>query len=72
MDLVIPDKSLSIHDDAIAPWRGTGLRRNYMKLINNADEFNFHIHKPYEDLNNEEKKILWIGNKYFIGIEKFF
>ena len=38
MDLVIPNKSLSIHDDAIAPWRGTGLRRNYMKLINNADE----------------------------------
>ena len=72
MDLVIPDKSLSIHDDAIAPWRGTGLRRNYMKLINNADEFNFPIHKPYEDLNNEEKEILWIGNKYFIGIEKFF
>jgi excinuclease ABC subunit A len=72
MDLVIPDKSLSIHDDAIAPWRGTGLRRYYMKLINNADEFNFPIHKPYEDLNNEEKEILWIGNEYFIGIEKFF
>jgi len=59
MDLVIPDKSLSIHDDAIAPWRGTGLRRYYMKLINNADEFNFPIHKPYEDLNNEEKEILF-------------
>ena len=72
MDLVIPDKSLSIHDDAIAPWRGTGLRRYYLKLTNNADEFNFPIHKPYEDLNNEEKEILWIGNEYFIGIEKFF
>ena len=72
MDLVIPDKSLSINDDAIAPWRGTGFRRHYMKLINNADEFNFPIHKPYEDLNNEEKEILWIGNEYFIGIEKFF
>ncbi|HJN79083.1 MAG TPA: excinuclease ABC subunit A, partial [Flavobacteriaceae bacterium] len=72
MDLVIPDKSLSIHDDAIAPWRGTGLRRYYMKLINNADKFGFPIDKPYEDLNDKEKEILWVGNEHFIGIEKFF
>ena len=72
MDLVIPNKSLSIHDDAIAPWRGTGLRRYYMKLINNADKFSFPIDKPYEDLDNTEKEILWTGNEYFTGIEKFF
>ncbi len=72
MDLVIPDKSLSISDDAIAPWRGTGLRRYYMKLINNAKKFSFPINKPYDDLNDEEKKILWTGNEHFIGIEGFF
>ena len=72
MDLVIPDKSLSISDDAIAPWRGTGLRRYYMKLINNAEKFSFPIDKPYDDLNDEEKKILWTGNEHFIGIEGFF
>ena len=72
MDLVIPDKSLSINDDAIAPWRGTGLRRYYMKLINNAEKFSFPINKPYDDLNDEEKKILWTGNEHFIGIEGFF
>ena len=72
MDLVIPDKSLSISDDAIAPWRGTGLRRYYMKLINNAEKFNFPINKPYDKLNDEEKKILWTGNEHFIGIEGFF
>ena len=72
MDLVIPDKSLSISDDAIAPWRGTGLRRYYMKLINNAEKFSFPINKPYDDLNDEEKKILWTGNEHFIGIEGFF
>ncbi len=72
MDLVIPDKSLSISDDAIAPWRGTGLRRYYMKLINNAEKFSFPINKPYDDLNDEEKKILWTGNEHFIGIEAFF
>ncbi len=72
MDLVIPDKSLSISDDAIAPWRGTGLRRYYMKLMNNAEKFRFPIDKPYDDLNDEEKKILWTGNEHFIGIEAFF
>ena len=72
MDLVIPDKSLSISDDAIAPWRGTGLRRYYMKLMNNAEKFSFPIDKPYDDLNDEEKKILWTGNDHFIGIEAFF
>ena len=72
MDLVIPDKSLSIHDDAIAPWRGVGLRRYYMKLINNADKFNFPIDKPYEVLDDSEKEILWVGNQHFVGIEKFF
>ena len=72
MDLVIPDKSLSISDDAIAPWRGTGLRRYYMKLMNNAEKFSFPIDKPYDDLNDEAKKILWTGNEHFIGIEAFF
>ena len=72
MDLVIPDKSLSISDDAIAPWRGTGLRGYYMKLMNNAEKFSFPIDKPYDDLNDEEKKILWTGNEHFIGIEGFF
>ena len=72
MDLVIPDKSLSISDDAIAPWRGTGLRRYYMKLMNNAERFSFPIDKPYDDLNDEEKKVLWTGNEHFIGIEAFF
>ena len=36
-ELVIPNKGLSVYDDAIAPWRGTGLRKYYMKLIDNAE-----------------------------------
>ena len=43
-----------------------------MKLINNAEKFSFPINKPYDDLNDEEKKILWTGNEHFIGIEGFF
>ena len=43
-----------------------------MKLINNAEKFSFPINKPYDKLNDEEKKILWTGNEHFIGIEAFF
>ena len=71
-ELVIPNKSLSIYDDAIAPWRGTGLRKYYMKLINNADKFNFPIYKPYNKLSSKEIDILWNGNEHFTGINKFF
>ncbi len=71
-ELVIPNKGLSVYDDAIAPWRGTGLRKYYVKLIDNADKFDFPIYKPYNELSKEEIRILWEGNEYFSGINKFF
>ena len=71
-ELVIPNKGLSVYDDAIAPWRGTGLRKYYMKLIDNADLFNFPIYKPYNQLSKDEIKVLWEGNEHYGGINKFF
>tara|TARA_B100000575_G_scaffold184421_1_gene148295 strand:+ start:2302 stop:5082 length:2781 start_codon:yes stop_codon:yes gene_type:complete len=71
-ELVIPNKSLSVYDDAIAPWRGTGLRKYYMKLIESADNFNFPIYKSYNELTDDEIKVLWEGNEYFTGINNFF
>lgn len=71
-ELVIPDTSLSVYDHAIAPWRGTGFKKYYQDLINNAYEFDFPIHRPYFELSEAEKKILWEGNSYFAGIQKFF
>ena len=71
-ELVIPNKSLSVYDDAIAPWRGTGLRKYYMKLIDNADLFDFPIYKPYSQLSKEDLRVLWDGNEHFGGINKFF
>ena len=71
-ELVIPNKALSIYDDAIAPWRGTGLRKYYVKLIDNADKFNFPMYKPYNKLSKDEINTLWDGNEHFTGINKFF
>ena len=71
-DLVIPDKSLSIYDNAVACWRGDKMSAWKDLLIRNARHFNFPIHKPYYELTQEQKDILWKGNKYFGGIEDFF
>ena len=71
-DLVIPDTSLSVYDHAILPWKGTGMRKFYSKLINNAYHFDFPIHKPYFELTTAQKQLLWEGNAYFTGIHDFF
>ena len=71
-ELVVPDTSRSIFDDAIAPWRGAGLRKFYNSLIENAYQFDFPIHKPYFELSTEDIQTLWVGNSYFTGINKFF
>jgi excinuclease ABC subunit A len=71
-ELVVPDTSLSIYDHAIVPWRGTGMRKFYTKLIDQAYRFDFPIHKPYFELTKEQKDLVWNGNSYFIGIHGFF
>ena len=71
-DLVIPDKSLSIYDNAVACWRGDKMSAWKDLLVKNARHFDFPIHKPYYELTQEQKDLLWKGNKYFGGIEDFF
>jgi len=71
-ELVIPDTSRSIYEEAISPWRSTGYRKFYSKLIESAINFDFPIHKPYFELTKAEKDILWNGNKFFTGIMSFF
>ena len=71
-DKVIPDDSLSVYQEAVACWRGEKGKLWLNQLIQNADQFNFPIHKPYKDLTNEQKEILWSGNRYFDGIDAFF
>lgn len=71
-DLVIPDKSKSLYDNAIAPWRGEKMREWLNKLIKNADKFNFPIHRSYNELTEKEQRLIWTGNKYFEGLDTFF
>lgn len=71
-ELVVLDTSRSIYDEAIAPWRGAGMRKFHKQLIENAFKFDFPIHKPYFELSEEHIQTLWEGNSYFTGINKFF
>lgn len=71
-DLVIPNKSLSIYQDAIACWRGEKMGEWKKQLIYSAGKFNFPIHKPIYELTEEQRKLLWTGNRYFKGLNRFF
>ena len=71
-DLVIPNTSLSIYDDAILPWRTESFRDYKEALTDNAYKFDFPIHKPYYELSEEQKKLLWEGNSYFQGLNAYF
>ena len=69
---IIPDENLSIYQEAIACWRGEKGKLWWQQLIQHADEFDFPIHKPYKDLSDEHKELLWSGNTYFEGLDAFF
>ena len=71
-DLVIPDKSLSIYDDAIACWRTDKMSAYRDALIAASTKFNFPIHRPISQLSEEEYRLLWTGNAYFEGLDAFF
>lgn len=71
-DLVIQDTHLSVYAGAIVPWRSEGMRKWQNDLLYNASKFDFPIHRPYRELSDEQKKILWEGNEYFQGINDFF
>jgi len=71
-DLVIPDKSLSVYEGAIAPWRGEVMGEWAKPLIKNGIKFDFPIHRPYSELTHKERDLLWKGNEHFDGIHAFF
>ncbi|MBJ6143617.1 excinuclease ABC subunit UvrA [Hymenobacter sp. BT559] len=71
-DLVIPDKSMTVYEGAIAPWR-TEKQGEWLKpLLKNGIRFDFPIHRPYNELSEAEQRLLWTGNKYFEGLDAYF
>ncbi|MBM3425551.1 MAG: excinuclease ABC subunit A [Bacteroidetes bacterium] len=71
-DLVIPDKELSVYEGAIAPWRGESGKGWLEPLLKKGIDFDFPIHRAYQDLTEKEKSLLWTGNAYFRGLNEFF
>jgi len=71
-DLVIPNKGISVYEDAIACWKGDKMGEWKEALIARAHEFDFPVHKPIFELSEKEYELLWSGNEYFDGITDFF
>ena len=71
-DLVVPNTSLSIYESAIYPWRGESMSWYKDELVKHAYKFDFPIHKPYFQLTDEQKDLIWTGNQYFQGLNDFF
>ena len=71
-DLVIPNTALSIYENAVFPWRGESMSWYRDQLVDSAYKFDFPIHKPWFELSEEQKQLVWEGNNHFIGIRKFF
>ncbi len=71
-DLVVPNKQLSVYEDAVVCWKGEKMKKWKEKLVMKAEQFNFPIHTPYFQLTEEERELLWNGNRHFRGIHRFF
>ncbi|HEX8561399.1 MAG TPA: excinuclease ABC subunit UvrA [Flavobacterium sp.] len=71
-ELVIPNTSLSLYENAIYAWRGESMGWYRDQLVNSAYLFDFPIHKPYFELTEDQKALLWTGNKHFTGLNAFF
>lgn len=71
-DLVVPDKSMSVYEGAIAPWRSHSMKKWLQPLLRHGIEFDFPIHRAYIDLDEGQKQLLWTGNRYFKGLNEFF
>jgi excinuclease ABC subunit A len=71
-ELVVPNTALSVYENAVFPWRGESMGWYRDQLVNNSHHFDFPIHKPYFELSDEQKTLIWEGNKYFTGLNDFF
>ncbi len=71
-DLVVPNTALSVFENAIFPWRGESMSWYRDQLVNAAYKFDFPIHKPWFELSEDQKLLVWEGNEHFRGLNDFF
>ena len=71
-ELVIPNTTLSVFENTIFPWRGESMSFYRDELVKHAYKFDFPIHKPYFELTDLQKDLIWNGNQYFTGLHAFF
>ena len=71
-ELIVPNTALSVYENAIYPWRGETMSWYRDQLVNNAYKFNFPIHRPWFELTDAQKQLIWDGNEYFTGLTGFF
>ncbi|MFE3848832.1 excinuclease ABC subunit UvrA [Flavobacterium sp. LB3P45] len=71
-ELVVPNTTLSVFENAIFPWRGESMSWFRDEFVNNAYKFDFPIHKPFYQLSEDQKELIWNGNEYFQGLNSFF
>ncbi|MCL6273521.1 excinuclease ABC subunit UvrA [Muricauda sp. 2012CJ35-5] len=71
-DLVVPNTSLSIFENAVFPWRGESMSWYRDQLVNSAYKFDFPIHKPWFELTEAQQQLVWEGNAHFTGLHAFF
>lgn len=71
-DLVVPNKTLSVYDECIACWKGEKMGEWRDELVRNAHHFHFPVHTPWYQLTDEQRELVWNGNRYFEGLHRFF
>ncbi|WP_423999036.1 excinuclease ABC subunit UvrA [Maribacter sp. IgM3_T14_3] len=71
-DLVVPNTALSVFENAVFAWRGESMSFYRDQLVNSAYKFDFPIHKPWFELSEAQRQLVWDGNAHFIGLHKFF
>ena len=71
-DLVIPDKSRSVYDGAVVPWKGDTMGEWLDDFVRHAASQNFPIHRPISELTESEYDLLWNGKGRLTGIHSFF
>ena len=72
-NLVFPDPNLSVFEGAISPWNSENLKKEWLQpLLRNGIMFDFPIHRPYFQLSEEEKSLIWTGNSQFSGLDAYF